>query len=83
MNNITLHNNRIWITDTSMKFLTCNTIIQIDTDDKVDNVMSLRTHQCMMVINPLTQVICFKLISYHINICIIVKILLLTIFILL
>ncbi|MFS7998686.1 hypothetical protein Hanom_Chr12g01156781 [Helianthus anomalus] len=71
-NHITRHNNRIRITNTGAKFLTCNKIIQINTEDTVDMVMSLRSHRYKMIINPLTRAICFKLIRYHINICIII-----------
>ncbi|MFS7974827.1 hypothetical protein Hanom_Chr10g00873311 [Helianthus anomalus] len=69
MNHITRHINRFRITDTGVRFLTCNQIIRIDT---VDTVMNLRTRHCMMIINPLTRAIRFKLIRYHINICIII-----------
>ncbi|MFS7976104.1 hypothetical protein Hanom_Chr10g00888531 [Helianthus anomalus] len=72
MNHITRHNNRIRIMDTGVKFLTCNQIIRIDMEDTVDTVMSLRTHHCMMIINPLTRAIRFNLIRYHIYICIII-----------
>ncbi|MFS8023540.1 hypothetical protein Hanom_Chr16g01452661 [Helianthus anomalus] len=79
MNHIIWHNNHIRITDMGVKFLTCNKIIRIYTEDRL---MSLQTHHCMMIINPLTRAIRFKLSRYRINICIIVKILLISLLLL-
>ncbi|KAF5808276.1 hypothetical protein HanXRQr2_Chr04g0143551 [Helianthus annuus] len=74
LNHITRRSNRIRVTDTGVKFLTCNKIVRIGTEDTVDTVMSLVTNHCMMIMNHLPRAIRFKYRRYHINICIILLI---------